>query len=88
MTKRFELRYIDVDDGWSLYDSIEEKWYDIDLTYYQKEMERVERNHENLHEKYEELEKKYKKCHGELVKIKGNESSARRVYENLKDCFE
>ena len=88
MTKRFSLIYIDEDDDWSLYDSIEKKWYDIDLTYYQKEMERVERNHKNLHEKYEELEKKYKKCKSELVKIKGNESSARRVYENLKDCFE
>lgn len=86
--KRFKLVYIDEDDEWSLYDSIEEKWYDIDLTYYQKEMERVERNHKNLHEKYEELENKYKRCKRKLVKIEGNESSARRIYENLKECFE
>ena len=88
MTKRFRLRYIDEDDDWSLYDSVEEKWYDIDLTSYQKEMERVERNHKNLHEKYEKLENEYKKCKRKLVKIEGNESSARRIYENLKDCFE
>lgn len=86
--KRFKLVYIEDDDEWSLYDSIEEKWYDIDLTYYQKEMERVERNHKNLHEKYEELENKYKQCKRKLVKIEGNESSARRIYENLKECFE
>lgn len=86
--KRFRLIYIDEDDDWSLYDSVEEKWYDVDLTSYQKEMERVERNHKNLHEKYEELEKEYKKCNRKLVKIEGNESSARRIYENLKECFE
>ena len=86
--KRFTLIFIDEDDDWSLYDSVEEKWYDIDLTYYQKEMERLKRNHQNLHEKYEELEKKYKKCNTELFKIKGNESSARRIYKNLKECFE
>ena len=86
--KRFRLIYIDEDDDWSLYDSIEEKWYDIDLTYYQKEMERVERNHKNLHEKYEELEQKYKEVVRENSKIKGNTHSAKIIYKNLKSIFE
>ena len=86
--KRFKLVYIDEDDEWVLYDSVEEKYYDIDLTFYQKEMERVERNHKNLHEKYEELEKKYKKYAAEITKLKGNTSSARQIYLNLKECFE
>lgn len=86
--KRFELIYIDEDDDWSLYDNKEEVWHDVDLRYYQKEVKRIERNHQNLHQKYEELEAKYKKCKAKLTKLEGNESSARRIYENLKDCFE
>ena len=86
--KRFMLVYIDEYDDWRLYDTKEEKWYDIDLTRYQKEMERLERNHQNLHEKYEQLEVKYYKLKAELFKIKGNESSAKQIYKNLKNCFE
>ena len=29
--KRFKLVYIDEDDEWSLYDSAERKYYDIDI---------------------------------------------------------
>ena len=89
MTKtRFKLKYIDEDDKWSLYDSVEEEYYDIDLTRYQKEMERLERNHKNLHEKYEEVERKYKEYYRKYSRIKDNASSAKRVYLNLKECFE
>lgn len=87
-SKRFILVYIDEDDEWSLYDSVEGKYYDIDLTLYQKEMERLERNHKNLHEKYEEMEKKYKEYYRKYTKIKGNTNSAKQVYLNLKECFE
>ena len=88
MTKRFKLVYIDEDDEWSLYDSVEEKWYDIDLTEYLKESKRIERNHKNLHEKYEKLERKYKEIVRENSKIKGNTHTAKLVYENLKSIFE
>lgn len=87
MTKRFKLVYID-DDKWSLYDSVEGKYYDIDLTMYQKEMERLERNHKNLHEKYEEIERKYKEYYRKYTRIKNNACSAKRIYLNLKECFE
>jgi len=86
--KRFKLVYIDEDDEWVLYDSVEEKYYDIDLIMYQKEMKRLERNHKNLHEKYEEIETKYKECLGKYNRICGNNSSAKQVYLNLKECFE
>ena len=88
MSKRFKVVYIEDDDEWTLYDSNEDRYYDIDLSEYQKETERIKRNHENLHEKYEELEKKYTKYASENTKLKGNESSARIVYENLKNVFE
>lgn len=86
--KRFKLVYIDEDDEWVLYDSVERKYYDIDLTMYQKEMERLERNHKNLHEKYEEIEEKYKEYYRKYTKIKDNARSAKRIYLNLKECFE
>lgn len=86
--KKFKLIYIDKDDEWSLYDSVEGKYYDIDLTMYQKEMERLKRNHKNLHEKYEELETKYNECIGKYNRIHSNTNSARQVYLNLKECFE
>ena len=70
MSKQFKLVYIDEDDEWVLYDSVEGKYYDIDLTMYQKEMERLERNHQNLHEKYEEIERKYKEYYRNYTKIK------------------
>lgn len=88
MSKQFKLVYIDEDDEWVLYDSVEGKYYDIDLTMYQKEMERLERNHKNLHEKYEEMETKYNECLGKYNRIHSNTSSARQVYLNLKECFE
>ena len=89
MTKqrRFELILNEYDD-WMVYDSVEKRWHEINLGNYEQEMERLKRNHENLHEKYEELNEKYKKCKRELTKIKGNTSSARQIYQNLKDCFE
>ncbi len=86
--KRFKLVYIDVDDDWSLYDSVERKYYDIDLTRYQKQMERLERNHKNLHEKYEEMERKYTEYYRKYTQIKDNTRSAKQIYLNLKECFE
>ena len=59
--EKFKLVYRDEDDKWWLYDYVEEEFYDIDLSDYQKEMERIKRNHKNLHEKYEELNNQYKK---------------------------
>ena len=87
--KRFKLVYIDEDDEWVLYDSVEGiYYYDIDLTMYQKEMERLERNHKNLHEKYEQMEKKYQEYYRKYSQIISNNNSAKRVYLNLKKCFE
>ena len=86
--KRFKLVYIDEDDEWVLYNSVKKEYYDIDLTMYQKEMERLQRNHNNLHEKYEELNNQYKKCQSKMTKLRGNTSTARHVYMNLKECFE
>lgn len=88
MSKRFKLIFICEDDEWVLYDTQNGKYYDIDLTEYQKEMQRVERNHKNLHEKYEQLEKNYQRYKRDYERIKSNENTARRVYLNLKECFE
>ena len=88
MTKRFKLEYITEDEEWALYDSTEKRYYDIDLTEYEKELNRLLRNHQNLHEKYEQLETKYKECNRERNTLKSNVSSAKMVYENLKRCFE
>ena len=87
--KRFKLEYFEDKDEWVLYDSVEGiYYYDIDLTMYQKEMERLKRNHENLHEKYEEMEKNYKEYYRKYNKIRGNINSAKHVYLNVKECFE
>lgn len=86
--KRFKLVYIDEDDEWVLYDSMEKRYYDIDTSDYQKEVERLGRNHQNLHEKYEEMEGKYKEYYRKYLKIKNNADSAKRIYLNLKECFE
>ena len=86
--KRFKLVYIGEDDEWVLYDSAEGQYYDIDISEYQKEMERLKRNHQNLHEKYEQMEKKYQEYHRKYSKIISNNNSAKRVYLNLKECFE
>ena len=53
-----------------------------------KDMERLERNHQNLHEKYEEMEQKYKEYYRKYDRIRNNTESAKRVYLNLKECFE
>lgn len=88
--KRFKLVFIDDDDDeWALYDSVEKRYYyDVDLSDYQKEMERLERNHQNLHEKYEEMEKQYYEYFRKYTRIISNNDSAKRVYLNLKECFE
>lgn len=86
--KRFIMKFVDYDDEWKVYDSDKGICYDVDLSEYQKEMERLQRNHNNLHEKYEELNNQYKKCKSEITRLKGNTSSARQIYMNLKGCFE
>ena len=48
----------------------------------------LERNHQNLHEKYEQMEKQYKEYFRKYHKIKNNTESAKRVYLNLKECFD
>jgi len=85
---RFKLEYIPEDDEWVLYDSVEGKYYDIDILDYQKEVERLEMDHQNLHEKYEQLEKKYQEYYYKYSRIISNNAAAKRVYLNLKECFE
>ena len=85
---RFKLEYISEDDEWVLYDSVEKQYYNIDISDYQKEMERLERNHQNLHEKYEQMEKKYQEYYRRYSRIINNNATAKRVYLNLKECFE
>ena len=79
---------MDEDDEWVLYDTIEKRYYDIDLAEYQKEQERLQRNHVNLHEKYEELKARYEEYYRKYNRIKSNTGTAKRVYMNLKECFE
>ena len=86
--KRFKLEFIVEDDEWVLYDSVERKYYDIDLSDYQKEMERLERNHQNLHEKYEKMEQQYKEYYRKYDRIRSNNESAKMIYLNLKECFD
>lgn len=88
MTKRFKLVFIVEDDEWALYDSVEKRYYDVDISDYRKEKERLERNHQNLHEKYEKMEEQYKEYFRKYNKIKSNTESAKRVYLNLKECFD
>ena len=53
-----------------------------------KEIEIINKDHQNLHEKHIELQEDYKKCCRKNTMIMGNEGTAKRVYLNLKECFE
>lgn len=86
--KRFKVVFIVEDNEWILYDSFKEKYYDIDLSNYEKEIERLTRDHNNLHKEYEKMESEYEKINYEYNKIIGNVSTAKRVYSNLKECFD
>lgn len=86
--KRFKLVLNCEYDIWELYDSEERRYYDVDITDFQKEYERLERNHHNLHEKYEKLEEDSKETRRKYSSLKGNKDSIYRIYLNLKNIYE
>ena len=85
---RFELAFNYEKDTWELYDTQENKYYDINISTLQKKIERLERTINVLHEKYEEMEKETKELKSNWNTLKSNEDVAYRVYLNLKKIYE
>ncbi|WP_406533382.1 hypothetical protein [Methanobrevibacter sp.] len=86
--KRLKLIFNWDTDEWRLFDTKEQRFYDVDVSAFQKQYDRLERNHKNLHEKYENLEEEKNELLRKYSRLKGNKDSLYSIYLNLKRIYE